>query len=251
MRARKASVILLLLFLAFECNAQDQRDSSNKNEVSINLLPLVGLSVGAMPVSTSFLSVDFSRKISSKNFFNIGIGVLPFQRYSYNYFPSYHSTVGDKNVFHNFIYSPTPKLLLSLGGERRISSRRFEHGLGGAVFLTYQSINIFSDYIWAPNGEAPNSHFLRGDTASHKVDSLGYKERQKNTGIGLHVYYSLRLHLNKRFSILIQGGPNCSFILSERRNEDFKTKNIRTYRHNFLEPFTLPLISRFSLAFRF
>jgi hypothetical protein len=251
---RKVFLIGTLVF-CFKTKAQTQLsfDSLPKNEFSFSFLPLVQLLMRQR--NYQFLNLNFSYKRYLKDH-----AVL---RSSVSLFPNTESEYGtlepkfyDTLVFTGTSYYATsPKTRFNLGLEEIFRVKRFVHGVGVDLFINFRTSFYREEVMWNTlygyTHPPPSNVTVINNGTPNKVDSLSSYYRAKETGLGIHVFYSLKYQINKRFIINSTFGLLIETV--EKKYTESSGKRAAEFRrteHYTMDP-TLLFLGDISLGYRF
>jgi hypothetical protein len=237
-------------------------DTIRRNELSLSVLPVLALFSGYYPSDERNVMYNFGYKHYLKNRYVL--------RASFGISPEYYMTGGvdaeryirtvdTVNVFSNYSVRARQKMQLNFGFEKIYLVKRFMHGIGAELILSYQTFDYNRNAYWYPtylSAGDPQRDELYYNNANivkkqvyNGVDSLSYSYVTKEKSLGIRLFYSLRYKINRHFYVSSTLGPVMAF--TTKNYSDQKGNSAQYYAGNgYSLDFNL-LISDISLAFRF
>jgi hypothetical protein len=250
---KRSFCLIFGLILSQHIHAQQTlRDTINRHEIGVNLLPLLVLSSeGSINPSLAFTA--YYRKFFGKRYaYRVGVALAPFMNAASNSgVLNYNRSVGQKVVFGQTNNESTPKMILSFGGEKILRYRRLIHSVGAELLISYRNYKYDNRYIWYNATSDPSKFFTGHDSLDHNVDSLGNSGKFQETGIGVRVLYSLRYQLTKRFYIAASLGPSLVLLAANGEVFERNTQNSKRVRYFYPDITTVPFFGELSVCYRF
>ncbi len=250
---KRSFCFIIGLMFSLQIPAQQTlRDTINKHEIGINLLPLLTLSSGSNINPSMAFSAYYRKFFGERYVYRIGIGLAPFiNAFSNNGMLNYNRSIGQKVVFGQTNNKSTPRLILSFGGEKILRYRRLIHSIGAELLISFRSYKYDNSYIWYNAVSDPSKLFARHDSLDHNVDSLGSTGKFKETGIGVRILYALRYQLTKRFYVSASLGPSLVLLTATGEIFERNTQTTRQVRYFYPDITTVPFFSELSICYRF
>lgn len=251
---KRISLIIATFGLGLTMQSQN-KDSvrMNKNEIGINVLPVVNVFSGATPMQNARVALNFRRHLDEKNIIRVSASIFPYQDNNMQQRNGYLTlhTVTDTNLIYRLSnYRQSPKLQLNLGYERVFSSRRLIHSLGGDVFVNYQHKRLEDRFYWSGKSSPLETDLPVFAFNGNKVDSMGRVRVTDGMGIGLQVFYNLRLPISKHWLVSATMGPSMSVSFNRDRITENKTGKLNEFRYiNF--DFDGAVFTDLSICYRF
>lgn len=251
---KNISGILVFLNLVFGLTAQN-KDSVKiyKNEIGVNTLPLVNIFSGATPMQSAKYSLNYRRFLSEKNVFRVAVSLYPFKdMMSRQVNGNIHMVemIDTNYIYLNRQYRQTPKVQLNIGYERVFVSKRLTQSFGGELYFNYQHRRIEDRYLWS----GKSTPFLAIDQQpnfnTNAIDSLGSVRVTDFRGVGLHLFYNLRLPVSKHWLVSATFGPSLTFSYNRDKVHD-KTTDITTESFYSNIDFDGTFFSDLSICYRF
>lgn len=248
------SLIVAFAGLGLAMQAQN-KDSVKvyKNEIGVNILPVVNVLSSAAPLQNARVSVNYRRYLNEKNAIRISAALFPYQDYSlYNKtgYLTLHSVADTNLIYQSSNYRQSPKAQLNLGYERIFASRRLIQSVGGDVFVNYQHKRMEDRYYWTGKSTPLVTDMPVFDFYPNKVDSMGKVRVTDGVAIGLQAFYNLRLPISKHWLVSATMGPSMSVSFNRDKITENKTGKVSEFRYNNFD-FDGALFTDLSICYKF
>lgn len=250
---KSSNLILVMLLFCFSVNGQTTDSlKQRKNEIGINTLPLLNVFSGAIPTLNSRYSINYRHYLNNKNAIRISASFFPFNDASGSYkgFPSLVALSDTNLIYKNVYINQIPRLQLNAGYEFVFVRKRLIQSFGGELFFNYQQSKEEENYYATGKSSPLNTDYPINLLNAHLIDTMGHTSLTKKTGIGMQLFYNVRLPISKRWLISATCGPNFSFIYNQVRYHDRKTGKTDNHVYNSFD-FDGTLFTDLSIAFRF
>jgi len=238
----KNLISVFLIFFVFEMRGQDSSSTKQvlkirKNEIGINVLPVLVELTGAMPDHKDLINITYRRLIKNKHALRITSGVYTPEYERPDYIAAVISKSNSVAVIQNNKVGGI-NLQAGIGYEYIIGRRRLKHVVGLDLTYNYQKQIISTDYSLVKDSIGPNNFH---QSTSSSIDTGKVVKNNYYNKIGANLFYSLRYPLSKKWLM------TASVILSWQtyRTQDL-SQNVRIYDFN-----VNGLVSEVSLFYRF
>jgi len=222
---------------------------TKRNEFGLNLLPMMNVVSASNPGPHSRLTLSY-RRFSKANVFRISFSLLPYaDQYPVNRGKEFYLLKDTFLIMRTSENTSDPKYQLNIGYEKVLSNERLVQSFGFEGSLFYQDKSLREDYSWIGKTSYEPYNSYSGPNAG-AVDTLGYRSSIKTYGLGVHLFYNVRLPLSKRWSLSATMGPQFYYGRSEDEVFTIKTQTSATYNAVFLDVTPL-LLSDLSICYRF
>ena len=221
---------------------------SKKNEFGLSILPMINIASASTPGSNTRLNINYRRMLKKGNVFRLSFSLMPYLD-SYGFEANNFYQLTDTFLIFRTVYRKyQPKCQVNIGYEKFLTSGKMAQSLGFECSAFYQNTWL-EDAYFRVGKSSSNLYYLEG-IGSTKVDTLGYYSSFKNYGIGIHLFYNLRLLISKHWCFSATAGPNFYSGIREEERTDNKTKI--TVRGSSVNVEIIPLyFSDLSVCYRF
>ncbi len=254
----KNLIIAMGVFVAIASKAQTNTTITDsvktpKNEIGFNLLPIVNMFGGALPIESSRYSLNYRHYLNLKSAMRVTVSVFPYE--AYRTFReigtlSFYQLSDTMLIYKNVQNKQKAKLQLNVGYERVFVSKKLIQSVGADIYLNYQHLESKETYYWTgKSSPLPNSTY-EADLSNKKIDTMGVNKVMDRIGFGIQPFYNLRIPISKRLIISTTVGPGLSVTRSKDKITSSKAGSVFiSYGTNF--DFEAILFSDLSICYRF
>ena len=249
------TVVIAICFLFFSSAGKAQQilaDTIRRNEITVNVLPVFLMFSGGTPQYNSNFHFGYNRYLKHQKVFRLGISFFPFRNNDQNNGSlMYDRTFEDKVIYKSYYHQRSAEIQLHTGLEKLFHFRRFIHGLGADLLLSHRQFRRTESYEWRYVNQPLYQFPFFNDSTNYSIDTLGFRERDTEVGIGVHVFYSLRYQMSKRFYLSLTSGISLAYVINQGTTYDGRTKKTVTENYGYVDLLPMPLISNLSICYRF
>jgi hypothetical protein len=249
---------LTIIFLLVVCpfaRAQDSIRVSDqnkllKNEIGLNITPLIFLASGSNRHEFIKLSGSYRYNINRKNRIRISAGIFPYRYADLNlalYSDGFLLRTDTFLVYNSPQVKRSLKTQISFGYEYIFSSKKIIQSVGVDLITSYQHTDDKNLYYWL--GQSTRG-FTILQLRANQIDTMGTINSNDEIKFGLNLFYNVRIPVSKHWLISSTIGPYVGVIRQKAHGYDLKTKESRTV--NFIDFDFSPLyLADISICFRF
>ncbi len=234
-----------------------------KNELSVDLVPLIIFAAGAEGPFDRKGTIQYKRQVKSNLYLRVGVTVMkqiPERRFD-------NISVLPADARYDIVtyrgYETRPRFNLNAGLEYRWGKHRIKQFTGMDIGYLHGKETFTSYFAYVPkySNYDPNNYYDSGHYQHNGPDSTDLYANSltssitENTfnGVVLTPFYGIQYHFSKRFFFSMQLGLQMEFAIEDSKTENF----IRSYgppsSQTRLFNFELRegILNNFSIAYRF
>jgi hypothetical protein len=228
---KKTAIFILILgtTLCHSQNLSEKKDSVRiyKNEIGINLLPLINEYSGGSNSFNSKGSVVYRRFFGKHHALRLSLGFNPSPLApKNNYAPAFVAKTDTFNIYYNSAFHSSPKPQLNVGYEYILKTKRLIHSFGAELYMSYQHTEAKENYLWAGQSSIIRLPNDITKITANRVDSMSASNSSDVIGLGLQLFYNLRIPITKHWLISTTIGPNFSMSRIRAKNTSYKTGTV-------------------------
>ncbi len=243
---------LALTLITFTGSAQTVPgyDSTKKHEVSASFMPILIPLSGGSPGNYNSFQLGYRRYYKNRHVLRTSVSWFPFINQSYySGITFFDRRVGDKNVFKQYETGGGGRAQINIGLEKIFYAKTLQHGIGADLFFNHMYSNRGEKYFYRP--DTATTSIPPHTFNDYVVDSLGYFNNEQHLGVGVHLFYTIRLKMSPRWYFSATIGPTLSYAFVQGTYIDRRRGTEQKGGGSTFDLMAMPFISDFSLCFRF